>query len=579
MKTKLALILIALGALVLEYAVLAKDDRGHGGGGGGGSRGGGGASFQMPKPSGGNGSGTFRSPGGGGQHFSMPSGGGGARLPQMGKQESRPEFNRPSGSGGGLPSFSGGYAPKAPNRPTNNFPGKPAGGGDRMKLPDKAEGGGDFIGMRPDRPSEMTRPGAGAGGQQSRPGNYPNFNPNARPGIANRPGAGGGGEQFHPGNFNPDYRPGNRPGAGGGGEQFHPGNFNPDRRPGNWPGAGGSGEQFRPGNRPGFNPDYRPGHPDRPPRPDRPGNWQNVQVNNVNQWNQWKQNNTVNINNFQVNRTNNWNSINARYSQSGWAGRYGTGEYNRWCNNVWGFRGDRCQEVWSHRQAFWNDCFDDHWWSSCWWRPRRFVSVGFGVSPWWWWQPFAWTSVSAFFGSTVAQPLDYDPGTTAIFEGDTYYVDGQPSGTATAARADAIQLANPAVQEVPVPDPAPEGQPQQWLPLGVWALTQQEQGDATMFMQLSADKSGIVGGAYKNVMTGDEQPIIGQIDIPTQRIAWHVGNATQTVYETGLSGFQNDVVSVFVHFGEAQTQTWLLVHLPSPEIPPGSVKLPDLKTQ
>ena len=113
--------------------------------------------------------------------------------------------------------------------------------------------------------------------------------------------------------------------------------------------------------------------------------------------------------------------------------------------------------------------------------------------------------------------------------------------------------------------------------MGVWALTQQEQGDATMFMQFSIEKNGILAGAYKNVMTGDEQPVVGQLDMQTQRVAWHIGNATQTVYETGLSGFENDVVSVFVHFGEDTSQTWLLVRLPSPEIPPGTVKLPEIK--
>jgi hypothetical protein len=117
------------------------------------------------------------------------------------------------------------------------------------------------------------------------------------------------------------------------------------------------------------------------------------------------------------------------------------------------------------------------------------------------------------------------------------------------------------------------------MPLGVWALTQQEQGDATMFMQFSVDKTGLLAGAYKNALTGDEQPIVGRVDLPSQRVAWHVGEATQTVYETGLSGLENDVVSVFVHFGENITQTWLLVRLPSPEIPPGSVKLPDVKIE
>lgn len=116
------------------------------------------------------------------------------------------------------------------------------------------------------------------------------------------------------------------------------------------------------------------------------------------------------------------------------------------------------------------------------------------------------------------------------------------------------------------------------MPLGVWALTQQEQGDATMFVQISADKNGIVAGAYKNLLTGDEQPIVGQVDATTQRVAWHVGDASQTVYETGLSSLQSDVASVFVHFaGAQQTQTWLLVRLPSPEIPPGPVKLPELQ--
>ena len=270
--------------------------------------------------------------------------------------------------------------------------------------------------------------------------------------------------------------------------------------------------------------------------------------------------------------------VNTRYNERGWAGRYGSDNYREWRNDVWDFRKDRCNEIWDRREDFWDDTFDNHWWGSCWWRPRPAVAIGVATSPGWWWRPVAWVSAGAFFGATLApQPVVYDPGTTVIYEGDTYYVDGKPSGTATEARKAAIQLASPAVEEIPVPEPVAEGQPEAWLPLGVWALTQQEQGDATMFMQFSVDKNGILAGAYKNVMTGDEQPIIGQLDKKTQRIAWHVGEATQTVYETGFTGLENDVLSVFVHFGEKQTQTWLLVRLPSPEIPPGTVKLPEIK--
>jgi len=203
-----------------------------------------------------------------------------------------------------------------------------------------------------------------------------------------------------------------------------------------------------------------------------------------------------------------------------------------------------------------------------------------------------WSSIGFFFGQALApQPIVYDPGTTVIYEGDTIYINGQSAGNATNYRTETIALANPDVSEVPVPTPPPTttdtapatganevAEPQgDWLPVGVWALTQQEQGDATMFFQLAIDKAGIVAGAYKNVMTGDEQPIVGQVDFESQRVAWHIGQVTSTVYETGLSNLENDVASLFVHFGADQTQTWLLVRMPSPEMPPGTVKLPEIK--
>jgi hypothetical protein len=379
-----------------------------------------------------------------------------------------------------------------------------------------------------------------------------------------RPGQGGGGQQWRPGDNTKPWRPdGNRPGGGGGGQQWRPGdNTKPWRPDGNRPGGGGSGEQWR---------------PDRP-RPNRPDKWQNIHDNQVNNWNKWKQNNFNQINNFQVNRTNQWNNVYNHYNAAGWARGYGSDDYRNWRNDVWDYRKDRCEEIWDKREDYWDDVFDNNWWNYCPWRPASALSVSVNTSPWWWWQSFSTASASNFFGGTVSpQPVVYDPGTTVIYEGDTYYVDGKASGSATEARQTAIQLATPAVQEIPVPEPAAEGQPETWLPLGVWALTQQEQGDANMFMQLSVDKNGIVGGAYKNVMTDDEQPIVGQLDKKSQRIAWHVGDATQTVYETGFSNLENDVASVFVHFGEKSTQTRLLVRLPSPEIPPGTVKIPETK--
>jgi len=310
--------------------------------------------------------------------------------------------------------------------------------------------------------------------------------------------------------------------------------------------------------------------------------------------NNWRQNNVKIVNNFKINQKNNWKNIDRRYRGNDWHRRWGTPAYRDWRRDTWRYRGGRCHDIWYRTAPFrYHDhFFNRHWYSTCWWRPRPYVGT-YRRSPWWWWRPVAWTSMGFFFGSALAsEPVAYDPGTTVIYEGDTVYINGESAGDATEYRRETIQLANPEVEEIPIPEPPPvpedvsddyvEDDPEkpegEWMPLGVWALTQQEEGDATMFFQLSANKDGLIGGAYKNVMTGDEQPVVGQIDFEGQRVAWHLGEIGTTVYEAGLASFENDVAAVFVHFGEDQSQEWLLVRMPSPEMPPETVKLPEIAT-
>jgi hypothetical protein len=65
--------------------------------------------------------------------------------------------------------------------------------------------------------------------------------------------------------------------------------------------------------------------------------------------------------------------------------------------------------------------------------------------------------VGYFFGQAIApQPIVYDPGTTVIYEGDTIYINGQSAGNATTYREQTIALANPVLEEVPVPTPPPD---------------------------------------------------------------------------------------------------------------------------
>ena len=96
--------------------------------------------------------------------------------------------------------------------------------------------------------------------------------------------------------------------------------------------------------------------------------------------------------------------------------------------------------------------------------------------------------------------------------------------------------------------PPEDGKQAEYLPLGVWAMVQEEKGDAYMFFQISIDKNGVVTGAFKNLLSGETSPISGQVDKKTQRVAWKIGS-NNTVIETGLQNLTQDVASCLVHFG------------------------------
>jgi hypothetical protein len=92
-----------------------------------------------------------------------------------------------------------------------------------------------------------------------------------------------------------------------------------------------------------------------------------------------------------------------------------------------------------------------------------------------------------------------------------------------------------------------------------------------MFYQLSVGKGGVVSGAYTNVITGGSDPVSGSVDKNSQRVVWHTGDASATMVETNLNGLTRDHTPALVHFPSGATQTWLLVRLPSPELPAAPV--------
>jgi hypothetical protein len=322
-----------------------------------------------------------------------------------------------------------------------------------------------------------------------------------------------------------------------------------------------------------------PGQPPRPSHPPVADRWKPANTTYNGQFDRWSQFNAAKIAQFQYNRDAQWNTIQRQAFAAGgtWKNQTLTPQFRQWRHDVWDFRKNRAAEIWQHTQNLHGDLFDHHWWSTCWWRHRPIIIVN-NIAPWWWWTPATWGDEVTFLGADMApDPIPYDPDTNVYYNGDNYDVNGQSASSADDARARAFALANPPITEIPVPEASPEGQPQEWLPLGVWALTQQEEGDPILFFQMSLNRDGLVAGGYKSALSGEEQPIIGQVDKRTQRIAWHVANSPQTAFETGLHNLDYDVASTFVHFAgpPGQTQTWLLVRLPSPEMPPAAVRTPN----
>jgi hypothetical protein len=64
-----------------------------------------------------------------------------------------------------------------------------------------------------------------------------------------------------------------------------------------------------------------------------------------------------------------------------------------------------------------------------------------------------------------------------------------------------------------------------------------------------------------------KEPVAGQIDKATQRVAFHLGKNTDAVIEAGAYNLTQDVASCKVYFGKGKPQTWLLVRLPAPKMP------------
>jgi hypothetical protein len=571
MRSRLLLVLTAgiIALFILDCASLFARGRGGGGRGGGGfSRGGGsfsrgGSSFSRGGSnfSGGersfsrgggsfSGSSSFSDSGsfsrGGGSSFSSGnnsnSRGGGGSFSASSSSFSRGSSGSSSGSysipadsplfsdlGGSRPS--GGRVPSSPARGQSGG-GRPSMGGSATQLPSGNRPGRD-IGSRP---SQI--PARNEGGTGARPGKVPTQRPGRSDagnflGIASGIGAGvalGGAAANRPSQL-----PANRL---GGDQRPAP----PNQRP-NWSARS-------------LNRDYK---------------WRERVYKRNDAWNERANQRQAGREDFQKNREERWDNLQSRSEDRQNFRDQRREDWQQYRKDLWDYRADRAEEIWDNARDFYDDVFDDAWWGywgwGTWW-PGYYPS-----DPWWWWSSATWNSLANFV-SVPTDPTYVDYGVNVVYEGDTVYVDNQPFPAEQYDKPILEAAANVKQPPPPLP-PSDPNQPTEWMPLGVFALAQEDRGDPVMFLQLSINQQGIISGAFQSTITNDTRPVAGQVEKASQRAAWRIGDNAETIFETTLGNLTQDVSPIAVHFGNSRTQTWLLVRMPEPAPAGQPQKLPE----
>lgn len=293
----------------------------------------------------------------------------------------------------------------------------------------------------------------------------------------------------------------------------------------------------------------------------RPGGYDKWQQTRDTRWNSWHDKRADRLDQFQANRNDRWDNIASIQNnrQDFFTNR--REDWQDWANDVQDYRQDRAWEVLDNVRDYNANLFVPDWYYRNSWYGGYYYNEN--VNPWVWWRPAVWSGLASFLGGLVGSQLDRDYGTQVYYDKETVYVEGQPVASAPEYRQQALELAAVPAPEEPFA-PAGQGDDAGWFPLGVWALTQEEKGDAVMFYQLAVNKEGEVSGAYSNVLTGETSPITGSVDFETQRVAWRTGESDSTAIEANLAGLTKEFTPVFVHYGTGQTQEWLLVRLEDP---------------
>jgi hypothetical protein len=234
----------------------------------------------------------------------------------------------------------------------------------------------------------------------------------------------------------------------------------------------------------------------------------------------------------------------------------------------WQNRWDRAEEVrdnWREyaRQRY-DDLFDRDWYGRYRDLARDYYDDEYYRYAYAAWAGASWATAAGWLGDDGgsgdwSEPYDYDYGSggTVYYQGNTVYAGSQPVATATQYAEQAMTIADSGAQTL-----AATRTPLEWLPLGVYAMTREDGGEPTRFLQLAVSKDGLISGTYYNAVTNQAFAVEGSVDRATQRAAWYATGNRNTVMEAGIYNLTEDQAPALVHFGTERVEEVLLVRLP-----------------
>lgn len=181
-----------------------------------------------------------------------------------------------------------------------------------------------------------------------------------------------------------------------------------------------------------------------------------------------------------------------------------------------------------------------------------------GRDPWKW---ATFGAIAGWVGTRWIQPYNYGYG---YYDAPYYYGDGNDYDS-NDNYAYPVQDYQEQAQEIA--ETALGSDNDQWMPLGVFAVTSDDQsGEATnIYLQLALNKGGDIAGTLYNSTFDKNYPLEGMVDSESQRAAWMMAdNENSPIVETGIYNLTQDETPVRVNFPDGSVQNRLLVRLKKP---------------